>query len=109
MMEQRVETCCCGPEARPGEERSAAQAELRSGCCESQHGSEVSAGIASSQAIDVPPALPATDLSYANPLSSVMRPAHQLASTSLQWRARPIRAGPRAASDTCVRLQVFRC
>jgi hypothetical protein len=109
MMEQRVETCCCASERSDVERGGDTRPELRSRCCET-HGEDAltAAGIFSS-AIEIPPAVvavapPAPALTVAIPSASYAPVLPQRA-----VRTSPIRAGPRTASATCARLQVFRC
>jgi hypothetical protein len=111
MMQQRVDTCCCEPERHAAEERSETRQELRNGCCESQQGATLAAGIATCRVLDVPAAFPAADLPRTE-LASVVAswpPLRARAARGGSSRERPIRAGPRGASEVCIRLQVFRC
>lgn len=110
MMQASVETCCCGPERATAEARIDERSELRNGCCEDRGHDELDQGRLVSTAIEVPAALPPAACSPLPALAVATRGASLTpASPPCTVRASPIRAGPRAASEICVRLQVFRC
>lgn len=119
MMQAPVETCCCAPERSDLEtgERPQSQwgepprtpSRLQSGCCQSRGHDGLGDGRLVSSALEVPPALPAA--SSPSPALAVAVPvaSYVPASPSSAVRASPIRAGPRTASELCVKLQVLRC
>ena len=110
MMERPVEACCCAPEPAPeGVSDPAEHPEVRSGCCESRGGAELAKGRVAATASEVPPATLST---IARLPALAVIPRAQTSSRvgrAVPLRSSQIRAGPWAASDTCVRLQIFRC
>lgn len=117
MAERAVDACCCEPvrvvhlHAQDGDEDAGRAAQLGMGCCHSEAYGEIARGHIGLGALDLLAAPPATALPPAPIFTAPPAPADaraRVASPPLP-RAAPIRAGPRTASDTCVRLQVFRC
>lgn len=110
MMEQRVERCCCTPDRsgdEPGDDEGPG---IQNGCCEEQAASTPAVGNVSANLLEVPAALPVTEAAPPVTLATTARvPSFDRLADPPGVRARPIRAGPASASDTCVRLQVFRC
>jgi hypothetical protein len=111
MMQERVESCCC---ASAESERDAGRDQaptVQNGCCEDHATPAVDLGSVPSDLIEMPAALPAPPLGAPVVVAAPARaaPSVSQAVASLNPRARPIRAGPRSAADTAIRLQVFRC
>jgi hypothetical protein len=110
MMAASVETCCCPAEhdelGLGDHERSP---EVENGCCQGHAHDDLTKGHVAADTLEVPPALPAR--AAAAPAIVVPTPlaSYPPASPARASRASPIRAGPRPASDTCARLQVYRC
>jgi hypothetical protein len=104
MMEQPVDARCCVTEPT-----DVTGSELRSGCCETRGHDEIAMARVPSGGVEIPPAVvaiapPAPALSVAISVASYSPTPHLRA-----VRTSHIRAGPGAASATCVKLQVFRC
>ncbi|APR87576.1 hypothetical protein A7982_12925 [Minicystis rosea] len=110
MMERAVEACCCEPEHDAFEAPAGGEPEVHSACCEDRLHAAFDKARVSRAAVEVPDVLP---VSVAAPAivraSASAAPAFAPARPSARVRAGPIRAGPRSAAETCVRLQVFHC
>jgi len=110
MTERAGDACCCAPAADAGGTPSG-DAELRVGCCEHEALGTLAPARVGGDALDplatMPAAMPAPPPAILVPPAPVDSWDRVAAPPLL--RATPIRAGPRTASDTCVRLQVFRC
>lgn len=110
MTERATDACCCAPTS-DDDEADSTDAKLRVGCCEHEAYGQLAPARVGVDALDplatMPvgmPAPPPAIIVPARPVDSYIRVA-----APAPLRASPIRAGPRTASDTCVRLQVFRC
>ncbi len=112
MMQRSVETCCCAPDApTAAETMREPRTEIRSACCESRDVGDLTSAVSPSPALEVPPTAPASPAPAAV-LPIVTRATALVGAWAPPPRTAPvraIRAGPRGAPDTCVRLQVFRC
>jgi hypothetical protein len=113
MMAQAVEACCCEPAgeddgAPVGDARGGAR--LHAACCERHGYGDVARGSFAADKLEVPDAMPVT-LAAPPVLLAPPVPAPSLVPATVLASAcgGAIRAGPWAASDTCIRLQVFRC
>jgi hypothetical protein len=107
MMERAVEACCCEPAADDGDHPEGAT--LHAACCEDHVQASLDKGRVGG-AVEVPGAA----VSAAVPPSVmaaviVLRPTFVPGGTPALACPSPIRAGPRRAAETAVRLQVFRC
>jgi hypothetical protein len=110
VMERTMSACCMAPEhgdaLAPGQLE---HPEVSRSCCEQRTADDLAKARAPGAPFEVPPPL-AT-------LAPAVQPIDLSATSVALLRAPrpalrpdcPIRAGPSAASDTCVRLQVFRC
>ncbi|MFT3765451.1 MAG: hypothetical protein QM820_08055 [Minicystis sp.] len=107
MMERAVEACCCEPEDDGATEHGA---EIHSACCEDHLHAGLDKARVGASTIEIPAAMPA-DLAPPSVSLAALTPAPSFAPPRARAtaRARPIRAGPTSAADTCVLLQVFRC
>jgi hypothetical protein len=111
MMERRVEACCCKGE-EDGTLASPDQGpEIQNGCCEGRDHDELSKARVVTDGMDIPPVTPSSSRAPGPMLvrnrfaQASLGPAPDVA----RGRTAPIRAGPRCATESCVRLQVFRC
>jgi hypothetical protein len=110
-MQQARHDCCCDAAHGPDQElRLGEYPTIRESCCDSQVIGELPAARVPPPVDGVPPAL----VTAVGVLPVLVEPPRGLAQrwTSLPPRLRrygPTRAGPRSASDTCIKLQVFRC
>jgi hypothetical protein len=112
MMERTVTACCCAPD--PGQAASSgdASATIHRDCCESRSGADAAKGSVLSAAHEVPPATPGALAPALPPVTTAPAIPRSGARAEQAALRPPIRAGPGSgghASDTCVRLQVFRC
>ena len=109
MMERPVEACCCAPEASTLGDAPVFHPEIRNGCCESRAGAELAKARVATTASEVPPATLST-IARLPALAAIPRArTSSRVGRAVPLRSSQIRAGPWAASDTCVRLQIFRC
>jgi hypothetical protein len=110
MMERAVEACCCDVEHAADEAPADERSEIRNACCEDRAFGDLDKGRVSASTPDLPDAMIA-----ALPAPAVIVAASITAARFVPARApssvcaSPIRAGPRTAAQTAVRLQVFRC
>ena len=108
-MERPMSACCCASSQAPSDiEASDAGPTVRSSCCDSRR---VGALPRTDGARIETAAVPAATVSTM-PGTMVAPFVMRAATPSAPQQSRQfleIRAGPRSASDACVRLQVFRC
>lgn len=111
MMQQTVESCCCEPEpATDGAEaRSESAPGVETGCCEHRSSEGATPGSVASDVLELPAAAPVDSGTAPFSISAERASVTTQPIVAQLLRARPIRAGPATASDTCIRLQVFRC
>jgi hypothetical protein len=109
MMQQRVTTCCCAAERSDVERREDTRPELRSRCCETHGEDALTVAGTFSGAIEIPPAVVAVAPPAPAPTVAIPSASYAPVLPQRAVRVSPIRAGPRTASATCAKLQVFRC
>ena len=109
MMQASVETCCCSPEPSVLDEGASERPELRSACCEHRAHDDLATVRLPTIALDVPPGL-RTGFVVADASTTMAGRVSALAPAApSRAGGATIRAGPSTATETCVRLQVFRC
>jgi hypothetical protein len=105
-LQQAIHECCCAAEHEAPREQPA----VRVACCDVQ----AVAALPAAKPLSPPPALPPVPVDVASLPAAVVEPAYLLAKGPPPRPARSqryglTRAGPRFASDACVRLQVLHC
>jgi hypothetical protein len=110
MMERAVEACCCDVEHAADEAPADERSEIRNACCEDRAYGDLDKARVSAGALDLSAAMIAA-LPAPAVIVAVSTPAARFVPTRAPSSvcASPIRAGPRTAAQTAVRLQVFRC
>ncbi len=110
-MQQVVTSCCCpGGDDEPTSVDRDEAPRLKSGCCDARIAPDLPV---TAQAEAGPAELPPASF-VAVVLHAPETPSPVLSTTAppappVEARFGPIRAGPSSASDTCIRLQSFRC
>jgi len=110
-MQQGMHDCCCDADRGTSQDpRHGESPTLRKSCCDSQVISELPAARIPPPADGVPPALAMNVVApsvLVEPLRVLERRA--LDRQACAQRYGPTRVGLRSSSDTCIKLQVFRC
>jgi hypothetical protein len=109
MMQERVDRCCCTPERDEADLTPSDAPSIEAGCCEDHATGALALGSTSPAGLDVPAGLPAAIEVPLVVSTAPPAPRFERQPAAAVLAASPIRAGPRTASDACVRLQVFRC
>ena len=105
MMERAMDACCCALSHDDASEPGGP--EISASCCEDRALGKLAEARLGASPIELPAAT-AAEPSTPPAVVIARAPSFVRPHVAARVRAAPIRAGP-TATDTCVRLQVFRC